>query len=67
MDEANIEGFTVLCLKGLNFSDVHSKLCENVKIKMWLSVKNYFKFSLEDQLAWPAELSSSAGRDQLNF
>jgi hypothetical protein len=34
---------------------------------MSFSVKNFLKFSLEAQLAWPAELSSSAGGDQLNF
>jgi hypothetical protein len=54
-------------LIGLKLSDDHSKLCENVKIKMSFSVKNFLKFSLEAQLAWPAELSSSAGGDQLNF
>jgi hypothetical protein len=51
-------------LIGLKLSDDHSKLCENVKIQMSFSVKNFF---LEAQLAWPAELSSSAGGGQLNF
>jgi hypothetical protein len=54
-------------LIGLKLSDDHSKICENVKIKMSFSVKNVLKFSLEAQLAWPAKLSSSARGDQLNF
>jgi hypothetical protein len=54
-------------LLGLKLSDDHSKLGENVKVQMSFSVKNFLKFSLEAQLAWPAELSSSAGGGQLNF
>jgi hypothetical protein len=54
-------------LIGLKLSDDHSKLCEHVKIQMSFSVKNFLNFSLEAQLAWPAELSSSAGGGQLNF
>jgi hypothetical protein len=30
-------------------------------------LKTILKISLEAQLVWPAELSSSAGRVQLNF
>jgi hypothetical protein len=54
-------------LIGLKLSDDHSKLGENVKVQMSFSVKNFLNFSLEAQLAWPAELSSSAGGGQLNF
>jgi hypothetical protein len=48
---------------------IFQKLGGNVKIRMNFSAKIFFKknFSLEAQLAWPAELSSSAGGGQLNF
>jgi hypothetical protein len=42
---------------------IFQKLGENVKIRMNFSAKIFFWA----QLAWPAELSSSAGGGQLNF
>jgi hypothetical protein len=41
---------------------IFQKLGENVKIRMNFSAKIFLA-----QLAWPAELSSSAGGGQLNF
>jgi hypothetical protein len=43
---------------------IFQKLGENVKIRMHFSAKILFFWA---QLAWPAELSSSAGGGQLNF
>jgi hypothetical protein len=40
---------------------------KRLKLKWVLVLKTFKFFSLEAQLAWPAELSSSAGGDQLNF
>jgi hypothetical protein len=51
----------------LKLCDDLSKLGGNVKIRMNFSAKIFLNFSLEAQLAWPAELSSSAGGGQLNF
>jgi hypothetical protein len=45
----------------LKLCDDLSKLGGNVKIRMNFSAKIFLNFSLEAQLAWPAELSSSAG------
>jgi hypothetical protein len=51
----------------LKLCDDLSKLGENVKIRMNFSANFFKNFSLEAHLAWPAELSSSAGGGQLNF
>jgi hypothetical protein len=51
----------------LKLCDDLSKLGGNVKIQMNFSANFFLNFSLEAQLAWPAELSSSPGGGQLNF